>query len=177
MSIQAPFRRFARCRRGSVAVEFSFLAPILIVMMAGLFEVGHAFQTLTAANELASQYAISWADCTDNPAGTCNTEIGLYSPAAAIGNIAPQLTTTGVTLQMFQVSMNGTTPTVTYSYPTGSSLTAAQTTAAQNALSSGQNGVIVTVQYTYTLTMLPAPLSGILPSSFPMNFTVVQLKA
>ena len=173
-----PFlRRFARARRGSAAVEFAIIAPIVIVILGGLFEVGRAFQTLTAVNELASQYAISWSDCSDNPAGTCNTEIGLYSPSAAISNLAPQLTAANVTLQMFQVTMSGTTPSVTYAYPSGAGLTAGQTAAAQAAFTSGQTGVIVTVSYTYNVTVFPGMLSGIIPASFPMSFTVAQLKA
>lgn len=177
MSRRAFHRRFLRSARGSAAVEFAFIAPIVIVILGGLYEVGHAFQTLTAVNALASQYAISWSDCSDNPAGTCNTEIGLYSPSAAIGNVAPQLTPANVTLQMFQVTMSGTTPNVTYAYPSGGALTAGQTTAAQNALTSGQVGVVVTVNYTYTVSVFPGVLSGIIPASFPMSFTVVQLKA
>ena len=170
-------RRFARSRRGSAAVEFAIIAPIVLVILGGLYEVGHAFQTLAAVNELASQYAISWADCSDNPAGTCNTEISLYSPSNAIGNVAPQLTAASVTLQMFQVTMSGTTPSVTYAYPSGAGLTAAQTTAAQAAFTSGQTGVIVTVNYTYNVTVFPGVLSGVIPASFPMSFTVTQLKA
>jgi Flp pilus assembly protein TadG len=177
MSASAFHRRFLGSRRGAVAVEFAFIAPIVFVILGGLYEVGHAFQTLTAVNEMASQYAISWADCSDNPAGTCNTEIGLYTPSAAISNVAPQLTAANVTLQMFQVTMSGTTPSVTYAYPTGSGLTAAQTSAAQGALTSGQTGVIVTVNYTYNVIVFPGLLSGIIPTSFPMSFTVAQLKA
>lgn len=177
MSARALHRRFLRSRGGSTAVEFAIIAPIVIVILGGLYEVGHAFQSLSAVNELATQYAISWADCADNPAGTCNTEIGLYSPAAAIGNVAPQLTAANVTLQMFQVTMSGTTPGVTYAYPSGAALSAAQTTAAQTAFTSGQTGVIVTVSYTYNVTVFPGVLSGIIPASFPMSFTVAQLKA
>jgi len=171
------FRKaFLRERNGSVAVEFALIAPILIVIMAGLYEVGHAFQALSASNELASQYALAWADCADSPVGTCNTEIGLYSPTAAIANVAPQLTAASVDLQMFQVSMSGTTPTVVYHYG-ATALTAAQTTAAQAALTDGQSGVVVTVNYTYTVSIFPTALSGLIPATIPMSFTVVQLKA
>ena len=177
MNPRAPHRRFLRSDHGSAAVEFAFIAPIVIVILGGLYEVGHAFQTLTAVNQLASQYAISWADCADNPAGTCNTELGLYSPSATLSNVAPQLTASNITLKMFQVSMSGSTPSVTYSYPSASSLNATQTAAAQATLTSGQVGVIVTVNYTYNVTVFPGVLSGIIPSSFPMSFTVAQLKA
>jgi Flp pilus assembly protein TadG len=173
-----PFhQRFLRSARGIAAVEFAIIAPIVIIIMGGLYEVGCAFQSLTAVNELASQYAISWADCSDNPVGTCNTEMSLYTPVAAIDNVAPQLAAAGgtVTVQMFQVTMSGTTPTVTY--PSGSTLSAAQILAAQTAFTSGQTGVIVTVSYTYKLVLFPNLLSGIIPATFPMTFTVAQLKA
>jgi Flp pilus assembly protein TadG len=157
-------------------VEFALIAPVLLVMSAGVYELGRAFQSLSAANKLASQYAIAWADCSDLPTGTCSTELGIYDTASAIKNLAPQLTNT-VTLQMFQVSMSGTTPTVTYSYPAASSLSGAQTAAASSTLSSGQKGVIVTVSYTHTLDIFSGVLSGIVPASIPMSYTVVQLKA
>ncbi len=160
-----------------MAVEFAILAPMMIVMLGGIYEVGKAFQTLNAVNELASQYAITWADCSDTPAGTCSTEMALYGTNGALGNVAPQLTTGSITLQMFQVAMSGTTPTVTYKYPSGASLTATQIAAAQGALTTGQNGVVVTVNYTYTVTLFPGTLSGIIPTSIPMSFTVAQLKA
>jgi hypothetical protein len=91
--------------------------------------------------------------------------------------LAPQITAANVSLEMFQVTMSGTTPSVTYSYPNGTGLNASQTTAAQNYFTSGQNGVIVTVVYTYNVVVFPGVLSGLIPSSFPMSFTVCQLKA
>ena len=178
MGLDGFLRRFLGQERGVAAVEFALLAPVLIVMLGGLYEAGAAFQAMTAANGLASQYAISWADCQDNPLTTCQTEMNtLYAPTAAISNVAPQLVAANVKLQMFQVNMNGTTPTPTYSYSSsgGATMSAAQTAAAQASLTSGQNGVVVTVTYTYTVSM--PGLVGIFPASFPMTFTVVQLKA
>jgi Flp pilus assembly protein TadG len=167
---------FKASHAGNSAIEFAMIAPVLLAMSAGVYELGRAFQSLSAANKLASQYAIAWADCADLPAGTCNTELGIYDTSSAMKNIAPQLTNT-ITLQMFQVTMSGSTPTVTYSYPNGGALSSAQTSAAATTLSSGQKGVIVTVKYTHTLDIFSGVLSGIVPSSIPMSYTVVQLKA
>jgi Flp pilus assembly protein TadG len=175
--MRAPRRSLKRDQGGAVAVEFAVIAPMVIVILAGLYELGHAFQTLTAVNGLAAQYAISWADCQDNPTGTCQTEMGLYTTTSAIGNLAPQLTAANVSVQMFQVTMSGTTPNVTYKYPTAATLTASQTTAAQQSLSSGQTGVVVTVAYTYNVSIFPGVLSGLVPSTIPMSYTVVQLKS
>jgi hypothetical protein len=82
-----------------------------------------------------------------------------------------------VAIQMFQVTMSGTTPNVNYHSAAASALTAAQTTAVQNALTSGQVGVVVTVSYTYNVLMFPGVLNGIIPSTIPMSYTVVQLKS
>jgi len=169
-------RKFLASRRGAAAVEFAFIAPVMVLMAAGVYECGGIFQSLTAVNRLASQYAISWADCSDLPVGACNTELGLYDTTSAIQNVAPQLTG-AVTLQMYQVAKSGSILTVTYAYPSSAGLNAAQTTAANAVLSSGQSGVVVTVNYTYTLSIFSGVLSGIIPASVPISYTVAQLKA
>jgi hypothetical protein len=56
-------------------------------------------------------------------------------------------------------------------------MNATQIADAQAQLTNGQSGVVVTVNYTYTVSVFPGALSGIIPASFPMSFTVVQLKA
>lgn len=91
-----------------------------------------------------------WADCSDSPAGTCNTELANYTASYAIGNIFPELTASATSLRIFQISMSGTTPSVTYAYPSGATLTTAETTAAQAVVPSTQAGVVVTVTYTHT---------------------------
>jgi Flp pilus assembly protein TadG len=175
--IRSPWlRNFIVARRGAAAVEFAFIGPVMILMAGGVYECGGIFQSLTAANRLASQYAIAWADCSDSPVGSCNTELGLYDSASAIQNLAPQLTG-AVTLQMYQVAKSGTTLTVTYAYPSSAGLNTAQTAAANAVLASGQSGVVVTVNYTYTLSIFSGVLSGMLPASIPMSYTVAQLKA
>ena len=45
--------RKAGCRDGSVAVEFAFIAPILIVMMFGIMEFGLIFYTFISAQSSA----------------------------------------------------------------------------------------------------------------------------
>ncbi|HEX4768175.1 MAG TPA: TadE/TadG family type IV pilus assembly protein [Lichenihabitans sp.] len=45
--------RKASCRDGAVAVEFAFLAPILIVMLFGIMEFGLIFYTFLSAQSSA----------------------------------------------------------------------------------------------------------------------------
>ena len=170
------FRRFVASRRGSAAVEFSFIAPVLILMGAGVFELTRAFQARTAIDQLASQYAIAYADCVDLPPGSCNSELGIYDTSFSLQNLEPLLVHP-ITLQMFQVTNNGGTPQVTYSYPNNATLSSAQSSAVTAVVPSGSTGVVVTVNYTYTLDVFPGVLNGIVPSSIPLSYTVAQLKA
>ena len=73
--------------------------------------------------------------------------------------------------------MKSGAPQVSYAYPSGSALTAAQSAAASAVLTNGQTGVVVTVSYTYTLDVFPGVLNGLVPSSIPLSYTVAQLKA
>jgi Flp pilus assembly protein TadG len=182
--VRRAFRSFGRSQGGVAAAEFALIAPTLILLMACAFEVGRALQSVQAVNKLASQYAIAWADCTDEPAGTCGGtgstptgELAQYANTNAIANLAPQLNASAVTLQMFQVTMSGTTPTVVHGYP-GGTLTATQIAAAQSVLqTSGQSGVIVTVSYTYRIAVFSSLLANLVPATIPMTYTIAQLKA
>ena len=178
---RSQFRRHARrllgSDRGSAAVEFSIIAPVLILLMAGAFEIGRALQSVQTVNKLASQFAIAWADCTDEPVTACQAEMVQYTNSATIANLAPQLSNP-VTLQMYQITSTSGAPTVQYTYPVGTVPTAAQISAAQQVLTSpGQSGVIVTVSYTYQMAIFTGLLSKVIPSTIPMSYTVVQMKA
>jgi hypothetical protein len=54
-------RRFAKCRRGLAAVEFAFIAPIMILLFFGVIEGSSAYSTsrkvLLSANTLADLVA------------------------------------------------------------------------------------------------------------------------
>jgi Flp pilus assembly protein TadG len=170
-------RNFLKARGATSAIEFAFVAPVMLLMAAGITEIGRYYAVYDAANRLADQYAGAWADCSDVPTGTCATELSTFSSANVISNIVPQLTPAQTTLSMFQIAMVGSTPTVVSSYPSGASLSGAQTTAATSAFSSGQSGVVVTVSYTHTLAFFPASMASILGSVLNISYTVVQLKS
>jgi len=173
----AQLPKIFRANQGFAVVEFALLAPVLVLLIGGVVEYGRIFSVYKAVNRLATQYASAWADCYDSPTGACLTEISLYTSTYTIQNFAPQLTAANVVVSMFQVSMSGTTPTVVYAYPTGSSLTTAQKTALQTTLSSGQSGVIVTVSYTHTLLFFSKAMSSLLGGYLTPGFTAVQLKS
>src|ERR1700722_6120986 len=129
-----------RDRRGSVAVEFALVAPLLLTLAGGIFELGAVLRAYVAVNRLAMQYAISFADCSDTPSGACQTELNQYVTSFMVGNIAPMLIPANLAVSMSQVLMNGTTPTVEYQSTGSAALSAAQTTALQAAVASGQTG-------------------------------------
>ncbi|MBG0808750.1 pilus assembly protein [Methylosinus sp. H3A] len=164
-------------RRGSAAVEFALLTPVIILMIAGVAEFGRIYVVFSAVNKIAAQYAISWADCSDSPAGTCSTEMSLYTPSYALGNIAPQIKASGLTLQMFQVTMGATSPTVVYAYPTGSSLSTAQTNLIKATFSNGQSAVLVTATYAHSLAFFPKSTTALLGGLLTPSYSAVQLKS
>lgn len=127
-------------------------------------------------NRLATQYAIAWADCADSPTGTCKTEMNDLAAPVAIANIFPLLQNSSITLQMFEITMNGATPSVVYAHPSGASLTAAQTTAAQASFTNGQYGVIVTASYSYSLVYFESVMTPFLGNALTSSYTVTQLK-
>lgn len=174
-------RKLGRCRQGASAVEFALIAPVLLLLTAGIVELGAALSVYRATNLLATQYAIAWADCKDDPAGTCSTELATYTSASSVTNVAPKLKSSQLTLRMFQVSMasTGSPPAVTktYSYPSSATLTATETSAAQSAFPAGQSGVIVSVSYTHQ-PMFFSQMSGTwLASTMTAAYLVTQLKS
>jgi Flp pilus assembly protein TadG len=168
---------FLESENGIAAVEFAVIAPMMLLMLAGIFEFGRIYQVYSACNRLATQYTIAWADCSDSPAGTCSTELSAFTSANAIANIAPQLNPSKLTLSMFQVQMSGSTPSVVYSAPSGATLSAAQTSAVQAALSNGASGVVVTATYSHSLAVFSTLMKPFLNSYLTPSYTVVQLKS
>jgi Flp pilus assembly protein TadG len=169
-------RSWTRAERATAAIEFALIVPVLLLLMAGIFEFGRAFQVYEAVNRLVAQYAIAWADCSDTPVGTCSTELSAYTAGNAIANIAPQLKSANLTLQMFQISMSGTTPTVVYAYPAGGSMSAAQIAAAKAAFTNGQSAVVVSATYTHSL-IFATLMTSFLSNYLTPTYTVVQLKS
>jgi Flp pilus assembly protein TadG len=170
-------RRLWRSVEGTAAIEFALAAPLMLLVAGGIVEFGLIFKVYNGVDRLAAQYAIAWSDCSDYPAGTCQTELANYTTSSAVSNIAPQLQPSNLTLQMFQVQMdNANNPSIIYSYPSTATLTAAQTSAAQAALSAGQVGVLVTASYQYSLQFFSTLMTPFLGAKLNPSYTIVQLK-
>lgn len=169
-------RRFAGSRSGSSAIEFSIILPVMLLMIAGVVEVGRLFQVYNATDRLATQYAIVFADCSDQPIGTCSAEMTQLGATATVSNVVPQLQSGLLSLSIFQVSMSGTAPSIVYSFPSSASLSTAQVAAAQAILSDGQSGVVVTATYNHSLQFFQNLMSPYLSSVLTPSYTAVQLK-
>ena len=176
MTAAPRWRHLGRDRRATAAIEFVFVLPVLLSVFAGVIEFGRGWQVYGAVNRLATRYAASWADCNDQPSGACGTEMALYTPAAAMKNIAPQLTN-ATTLRMVEVTISGTVASVLYATPSGATLTPAELAIARSVIPSGQTGVIVTVTYQHTLVFFQQLMTPFLGASRTITYTVAQLKS
>ncbi len=77
----ASWRRFGRDRRGNSFVEFAFIAPLLILMTIGVFDIGRMVWTISALNHSAretARYAAIHGSASSSPA----TESELVQKAA-----------------------------------------------------------------------------------------------
>jgi Flp pilus assembly protein TadG len=170
-------RRLIHADGGIAAIEFAMLAPLMVLFLGGIIEFGRLFQVQAACNRLATQIAMAWADCSDNPVGTCSTEMNNLVSSNALQNIAPQLTYANLSLSMFEVSVSGGSVTTVYHAPAGAALSAAQQTAATTVIASGQTGVVVTVTYTHSLAFFNTVMTGWLSAYLTPSYTVAQLKS
>jgi Flp pilus assembly protein TadG len=170
-------RRLIRSENGFAAIEFAILTPLMVLFMAGIVEFGRLYLVQDACNRLATQIAMTWADCSDSPAGTCSTEMNNLISSYAVQNIAPELTYANISLSMFEVSVSGGAVSTIYIAPSGAALSTAQRNAATTVIASGQTGVVVTVTYSHSLAFFNSTMSSWLSGLLTPTFTVAQLKS
>ena len=179
--------RFTHDRRATSALEFSFVLPVMLTLIAGMVEFGRWFQAYDGVNRLAARYAAVYSDCNDNPNNlqtspqACNTELTQYWPPAAIANIAPQLSNGTASIRMFEVQYSSAgVATIIYSYPPNATFTTAETAAATTTIYTAgtqQTGVVVTVQYTYAAVFFPRLFQSLSPNAtLNLTYTVAQRK-
>jgi Flp pilus assembly protein TadG len=194
--MRSPTRSFAANRRAVAAVEFALIVPLMIVMVAGLVEFGRFYQVYTVANRLGTQYAVAWANCSESSTdtnGVCANEIADYTKAAAISNVAPQLTPSALTLTMaeFTVTQAGVASMI---YVGGNTAGASNTTGDATQLSNAklkaatafnvfagpaavQYVVVTEVKYVHTLDFFPTLMSAILGDYLTISNTSTLLKS
>lgn len=135
---------FLRARQGAMAVEFAFVVPLLVLIMGGTYELAGGIDANSQLSTMVAQVALAWGDCVDQPAGTCAIEMSRYIAARA--NIAPSLNANQLSLNLWQVSVTGTSVYAAYGT---APLTAAAIAAARAQILDGQNGVVVIGSYSY----------------------------
>jgi Flp pilus assembly protein TadG len=185
-------RRLRRVHRSraTAALEFALIFPVMLLLIAGIVEFGSVFVAIEATNRIATQYALAWANCSENSIdtnGLCSQELTTYITAASISNVVPKLILANLTLTMveFTVSSGGT---VTAVYSRGySAVNAAQladaTTRAGSAFTlfpgpaAVQYVVVVEAEYAYSLLFFATLMSPFLPNPLTFSYTAIQLKS
>ena len=79
MSAGRSLTRLWRCRRGNTAIEFALIAPLLLLLLLGVMEVGQLFWCAASLNYAVQQAARCAA--LDAPNSTCTTQANIQSQA------------------------------------------------------------------------------------------------
>lgn len=93
-----PAPRLALCERGSVAVEFAMILPILLTLMLGVMEFGRAMwirQTLQYAVESAARTALA-----DSTLGGSSIMADVKNSLPGLTGLAPTVTVTATATQI-----------------------------------------------------------------------------
>jgi Flp pilus assembly protein TadG len=138
--------RFARDRRGVSAVEFAFIAPILIVFYFGMAETCQ----LLIAKRRVNHSAAAVADLVSQPEGA-TTKALLDDRLRAARTILSPFPHAGLKIQLTSVTKGaGTAPaTVDWSYPAGGPVKGATFTPA-TPLNAGESVIVAQATYNYT---------------------------
>ena len=103
-------RNLLRDRRGSTAVEFAMILPLMVTMMFGAMELGRyflAFNSISSATEQLSRYAMIQGDATSVQ---LEAQLAQYLMGVDPAGLTLQFTNeidaaTGLTFQVVDVSM------------------------------------------------------------------------
>jgi Flp pilus assembly protein TadG len=106
----ARLSRFVRrSERGAAAVEFALILPVLLVLVLGIVEFGHAFQVQAQLSSAARDGARSAA--LGNTATTARTQV-----KNSASTLNPAITDTQITVGTCQTAATPPTVTVTVAY-------------------------------------------------------------
>lgn len=116
------FRRWRRDRRGVSAVEFAFIAPVLILAYFGVAELCGALLSQRKASHVASEVGDLVAQCQYVAPGDF-TSTGFW---AVGGDVIYPLSTTTLAMRVSSITANAADNvfTVAWSYDNGGALTA-----------------------------------------------------
>lgn len=157
-------KRFFGNARGVAAVEFAFIAPVMVTMLTGLIELSY----LMMAERRVSGAAHSTADLLAQETDVTSTDLNdIFSAAALI--MAP-FSTGSLTIGVSSVRFDDTTgaPSQDWSSSYNAGAVSNPTTLATGMGEAGTSVIIVTASYTYTPIMV-----AILSGNFTLSETAV----
>lgn len=106
--------RFAHDRRGVAAVEFALVAPIFLLIIAGIIVFGFYFAIQVAVTEAASEGArLSVAGLT----AAERSSLANQAAASVLNTYQPMLSASSATITAGPSTSNAALYTVTVSYP------------------------------------------------------------
>ncbi len=149
--------RLLRDQRGVAAVEFSFLLPIILLLLAGAFEVGRAVQIRRAVEMLATQAALVLADCPDQTGAACSSEAAQISQAAT--HLAPLMQAERFVMSSGEFRRNGSA--ITAVRLSGLALSDVEAIVLDR-FRDGQHGVVVKARYRHEPLVFGAIATGFL---------------
>jgi Flp pilus assembly pilin Flp len=163
-------RRFGTDARGVAAVEFTFVLPLILLLLAGSFEVGRAVQVNRAVHMLSAQIALVAADCVSPTAGACAAEPATI--AAAASHLTPVLDSARLNVTSAQFTRNGGLINALHL----NGLTIADFSAtALTRFRDGQTGIVVRVSYRHAPLIFPSLADSFMGSALSFEVTAVGL--
>lgn len=170
-SLKALIRAFLANRSGVAAVEFGLLAPLLLVMTFGTFELSRAlimhkrFQRATSmVGDLVTREKQLWPETKTSGVTTADAKATLAGIMQSIAHAMEPYSTTPLQLRVYQVWASLTDGTKTkvewsYQYPSGTTVGCGDAKTVATGVLTG-NGRAIFVDATYQYTPL---LSNLLP--------------
>jgi len=154
-------RRFLRDRGGLAAIEFAFVAPILILAYFGVAELCGGM----LAQRKTSHVASAIGDLTSQYSAPAPSDINNFFAAGQTIMSPSDTTTLKMRISAVQENAAGTAASVIWSCASSNWAVLAKTTAETlpqaNMIAAGQSVIMAETQYTYT-----SPVSYLLPSAF-----------
>jgi Flp pilus assembly pilin Flp len=164
--------RFVNDARGAAAVEFSFVFPLLLLLLAGGYEVGAALQAKQSVQRLATQTALVVADCANPTPGACAAEPKVI--ASAVQKLAPALDGVHFTLGSAEFRREGAQVVAVHLSDLALDDFAATV---RDRFRDGQSGVVIRARYQHRPLVFPDFLQQLLGSAMTFEVYAYSLKS